>query len=240
VKRIVVVVLVASAARVGADVDRSRLTLSDILYENDVDGIVAHLADPLDDRGLFFTDPDCVRFNKPQRLVGDARKRLVTCFVNRGGLMLSVQRSIGTIWVDESRRVKDGFRMYELELRDGKLVSIQSAAATPAERKFPTIQRWRKVSFAISAKTKAAIDKLPERVVGGILEEPAKIVENDHKICFDETGHVTSRRIREKSDLPAFDTESAAAVAGIKDVPAYLVDGKAQPACELVHASNYE
>lgn len=234
---ILVLGVIATPAR--ADIDRELLALGDVLYAGEVAQIVDRMADPFDARGLFFTDAACTTFNAPQKVKGAERNKLVECLVKAGKIMLTPERGNGTIWVDQPDASKKVYTLFELEWKGGKLRSIQSAASTAAERPLRTIKRFTKVPFTVSKATQAAAEKLPERVVGN-LREPDKIVENWHKVCFDVTGKLTSRRLLVKSDLAAFNAESIAALAALSSVPPLVIDGKPQPACEIVHLSNYE
>jgi hypothetical protein len=236
-KRALWIVVLAGIAE--AQVSHERLALSDALMADDGSKLVERMADPFDARGLFFSDEACAAYNKPQKLSGDKRKGLADCIIKHG-FMLSADRGKGTVWIDHANEDKTVYTAYELELKTGKLTSMQSAASTTAaERRVRTIKRFTKVPFKISAKTQAAAEKLPERTVGFVVE-PAKIVDAWHKICFDEAGKVTSRRLTVSSGLAAFDKETTAAVAALKTVDPLMVAGKAQPACEIVHLDNYE
>lgn len=234
VLRLSVVSLVLVAATVEADADRFRLRLSDLMMDSDVDGLAAMMGPSFTNGGLFFTEPACVRFNKSGTITGDSRQALWRCLLDRGHSRLDSLRSRDHVWIMDGMGAEGAYHLYQLKVKDGKLLTIESAAANDTDRKLPTLGGLHpRVPVTLSAATKAAVKKRPERVVG-FVQQPAGVVDVTHKVCFDADGKVKNHRVIAASDVPSFDRETAAAIDAHKKLEPYLVDGKPQPACLLI------
>jgi len=168
---------------------------------------------------IAWRDPSCAaRFGAATTVVGSARGELATCLA---GLRLSRAR------IDTGSAVAaigEAGDVIALELRGGRIAALDAAAPDPRDSKFPTVLRWwvnRELTPAPA--TRLAIARTPKRYVDAIF-----------KICHDEHGTVTSRRIVRPSGLPAFDAEALAYFRTVDHLEPYQGAGTPAPACSIL------
>lgn len=111
---------------------------------------------------------------------------------------------------------------FELTLANGKITGIHPVATNATDAKLVTTTNKMFVDFHPSPQLAVAADKL-----GGLVVAV-------HKVCGDETGKITSRRLVQKSSLAAFDMESTAWVASRTRQSVFKPWGRAVPVCDLV------
>jgi len=111
-----------------------------------------------------------------------------------------------------------------LGLRRGKLASLDAVAMNDKEPRYPTVLRlWVNRDFTPSAATRAAIARAPKQRA-----------EATFKICHDDQGTITSRRIIRASAVAAFDREALAYFATVDQLPPYQPGGQPAPACSIL------
>jgi hypothetical protein len=111
-----------------------------------------------------------------------------------------------------------------LTLRGGKLSALDAVAPSAQEPRAPTVLRlWVNRDFVPGEATRALIARAPK-----------KRAEATFKICHDEQGAITSRRIIRASALPAFDREALAYFASVDQLEPYQPGGKPAPACSIL------
>jgi len=107
-----------------------------------------------------------------------------------------------------------------LSTKHGKIVAIGPLAPNAADRKLPTTLNELGINFEPSPKLAAALGDKDARAI--------------HKVCYDEHGTITSRRLVTSSKIPAFDKESTASLAARKTVTPFAPFDTAIAACDVV------
>jgi hypothetical protein len=111
-----------------------------------------------------------------------------------------------------------------LGLRRGKLAALDAVALIDKEPRFPTVLRlWVNRDFTPSERTRAAIARAPKQRA-----------EATFKICHDDQGTITSRRIIRTSAVAGFDSEALAYFATLDQLPPYQPGGHPAPACSIL------
>lgn len=144
-------------------------------------------------------------------VTGEARGKLADCVaqlhLTRAKLALPGTAAIGTSGA-----------VVAITLRAGKLAGFGPVA--PDKAPLPTVLRWWvNRDFAPSDKTRQALRGRAELIV---------------KLCHDDTGAVTSRRIVHGSGTAAFDAEALAYFASLDHVEPYQPGGVPAPACSIL------
>jgi hypothetical protein len=109
-------------------------------------------------------------------------------------------------------------------LRAGKITALDAVAGVAREPRLPTVLRlWVNRDFVPSEKARQAIARTAKRRA-----------EATFKICHDDAGAVTSRRIVHASAVAAFDAESLAYFATVDQLEPYQPGGVPAPACSIL------
>lgn len=157
--------------------------------------LLAALGDPVTVGLILWDDPGCTkRFGAPAAVTGQGRGELATCLA---GLHLTrAKLDTGS----PVTAIGSAGAVVAFELRDGKIAALGAAAPDRRDSPFPTVLRWWiNGELTPSERTRAAIARTPRKTADAIF-----------KICHDEQGTVTSRRIVRPSGLVAFDDEALA------------------------------
>jgi hypothetical protein len=190
--KLVALALVASTASVARAAPKGH-ALEDLLASRAA--LLAGLGDPVAVGSILWNDPACAaRFGAPTKVTGGDRGELATCLA---GLHLTRAK------LDTGSPVaaigRDG-AVIAFALRGGKITALDAAAPDRRDARFPTVLRWWiNGELTPSERTRAAIARTPKKTVDAIF-----------KICHDDQGTVTSRRIVRTSGIAAFDDEALA------------------------------
>lgn len=151
-------------------------------------------------------------------VTGDERDVLAGCIA---GLHLSrAKLDVGT----PGAAIGTTGAVVALGLRRGKLATIDAVAVIDQEPRLPTVLRlWVNRDFTPSERTRAAISRAPKQRA-----------EATFKICHDDQGVITSRRIIRASAVAAFDREALAYFATVDQLPPYQPGGQPAPACSIL------
>ncbi|MBC7974765.1 MAG: hypothetical protein H7138_07235, partial [Myxococcales bacterium] len=109
-------------------------------------------------------------------------------------------------------------------LRGGKLTALGPVAFARNEPRLPTVLRlWVNRDFVPTERTRQTITRTPTRRAATTL-----------KICHDDEGRVSSRRVVHASGLAAFDAETLTHFATIDQLEPYQPRGIPAPACSIL------
>ncbi len=188
-----------------------------------VEGVRAALAPEVTVGPIAWSDPACgTRFGAAAAVSitvsGDERDDLASCIA---GLHLTCAKlDLGS----PNAAIGTSGAVVALGLRHGKLAAIDAVAVTALDPRYPTVLRlWVNRDFAPSEATRAAIARAPKQRA-----------EATFKICHDDQGTVTSRRIIRLSTVAAFDAEALAYFATVDRLEPYQPGGRAAPACSIL------
>jgi hypothetical protein len=181
---------VAASVVAAAPTDR---TLGDMLASRAT--LLAALGDSVAVGMILWDDPACTaRFGTPTTVTGKDRGELATCLAD-----LHLSRAALDTGSAVAAIGKTG-AIVAFALRSGKIAALDAAAPDPHDSRFPTVLRWWINSeLTPSERTRAAIARTPKQTADAIF-----------KICHDDQGAVTSRRIVRGSGIAAFDDEALA------------------------------
>lgn len=173
------------------------------------EAVLAALAPTVTVGAVAWRDPACGELGAT--VTGAARGKLADCVaalhLTRAKLQLPGTAAIGTSGA-----------VVAIALRAGKLVGLGPVA--PGKDALPTVLRWWvNRDFAPSDRTKQALRGRAELIV---------------KLCHDDSGAVTSRRILHGSGVAAFDAEALAYFAGLDHVEPYQPGGVPAAACSVL------
>jgi len=180
--------------------------------------LLAALADQVDVGPIAWSAPACaLRFATPGKVTGPDRDTLAGCLAD---LHLSRARlAVGS----PVAAIGAAGAIIAIALRGGKIVGLDVAAPDRRDAQAPTVLRWWINSELVpSERTRAAIARAP-----------GKAVEATFKVCHDDEGAVTSRRIVRGSAVAAFDEEALAYFHGIGELEPYVAAGKPIAACAI-------
>jgi hypothetical protein len=190
--KLLALALVASVASVARAAPKGH-ALEDLLASRAT--LLAALGDPVAVGSILWSDPACAaRFGAPTKVTGADRGELATCLAD---LHLARARLDTGSPVAAIGR---GGAVIAFDLRGGKIAALAAAAPDRRDAGFPTVLRWWiNRELTPSEATRAAIARTPSRTADAIF-----------KICHDDHGAVTSRRIVRTSGIAAFDDEALA------------------------------
>ena len=189
--KLLVIAIVASSAPATHAAPRDHL--EDILASQAT--LLAALSDSVTVGLILWDDLACTkRFGAPATVTGQGRSELATCLA---GLHLTrAKPDTGS----PVTAIGSTGAVVAFELRNGKIAALGAAAPDRRDSPFPTVLRWWiNDELTPSEPTRAAIARTPRKTVDAIF-----------KICHDEQGTITSRRIVRPSGLAAFDDEALA------------------------------
>lgn len=157
--------------------------------------LLAGLADPVAVGLILWSDPACAaRFGAPTKVTGGDRGELATCLTDLHLTRAKLDTGSPVAAIGRAGAV------IAFELRGGKIAALDAAAPDRRDARFPTVLRWWiNGELTPSERTRAAIARTPSRTAAAIF-----------KICHDDQGAVTSRRIVRTSGIAAFDDEALA------------------------------
>jgi len=155
--------------------------------------LLAALADPVTVGSILWSDPTCAtRFGAPTTATGTDRDELATCLADLHLTRAKLDTGSPVAAVGRAGAV------IAFALRNGKIAALDAAAPDRRDARAPTVLRWWINSeLTPSERTRAAIARTPKRTADAIF-----------KICLDDHGQVTSRRIVRTSGIAAFDDEA--------------------------------
>jgi hypothetical protein len=172
---------------------------------------------------IAWADPACVtRFGAAAAasitVSGEARDDLAGCIA---GLHLTrAKLDVGS----PGAAIGTSGAVVALGLRRGKLAALDAVAVSAKEPRSPTVLRlWVNRDFVPGAATRAAIARTPKHRADATF-----------KICHDDQGAITSRRIIRGSAVAAFDVEAFAYFATVDQLAPYQPGGRPAPACSIL------
>src|SRR5512140_117093 len=188
--KLLVIAIVASSAPVHAP---PRDPLEDILASQAT--LLAALGDPVTVGLILWDEPACTRrFGAPATITGQGRGELAKCLAGLHLTRAKLDTGSPVTAIGSTGAV------VAFGLRNGKIAALDAAAPDRRDSPFPTVLRWWiNGELTPSERTRAAIARTPRKTVDAIF-----------KICHDEQGTVTSRRIVRPSGLAGFDEEALA------------------------------
>jgi len=157
--------------------------------------LLAALGDPVAVGSILWDDPACTtRFGTPTKVTGDDRGELATCLANLHLTRARLDTGSAIAAIGRAGAV------VAFELRKGKIAALDAPAPDRRDSRFPTVLRWWiNRELTPSDHTRALIARTPHKTADAIF-----------KICHDEHGVVTSRRIVRGSGIAGFDDEALA------------------------------
>jgi hypothetical protein len=168
-----------------------------------------------------WADPACITWfgaSASITVTGAARDDLARCIA---GLHLTrAKLDVGS----PSAAIGASGAVVAIGLRHGKLAALDAVAVSAKEPRSPTVLRlWVNRDFVPGAATRAAIARTPKHRA-----------EATFKICHDDQGAITSRRIIRASTVAAFDVEALAYFATVDQLAPYQPGGRPAPACSIL------
>jgi len=157
--------------------------------------LLAALGDPVAVGLILWDDPACTaRFGAPATITGADRGELATCLANLHLARAKLDTGSAVAAIGRAGAV------VAFELRRGKIAGLGAAAPDRRDARFPTVLRWWiNRDLTPSERTRALIARTPHKTADAIF-----------KICHDDHGVVTSRRIVRGSGIAGFDDEALA------------------------------
>lgn len=157
--------------------------------------LLAALGDPVAVGLILWDDPACTaRFGAPTTVTGTDRGELATCLANLQLTRARLDTGSAVAAIGRAGAV------VAFELRKGKIAAMGAAAPDRRDARFPTVLRWWiNRELTPSEHTRALIARTPHKTADAIF-----------KICHDDHGVVTSRRIVRGSGIAGFDDEALA------------------------------
>ncbi len=157
--------------------------------------LLAALGDPVAVGSILWDDPACTtRFGTPTTVTGDDRGELATCLANLHLTRARLDTGSPAAAIGRAGAV------VAFELKNGKIAATGAAAPDRRDSRFPTVLRWWiNRELTPSDHTRALIARTPHKTADAIF-----------KICHDDHGVVTSRRIVRGSGIAGFDDEALA------------------------------
>ena len=219
--KLAIAILAAAATRVAADPRPPGDPLDRMLAS--ADAVRAALASSVTVGPIAWRDPACVtRFAAAAAVsitvTGDERDALAGCIAD-----LHLRRAKLDVGSPGAAIGTSG-AVVALGLRHGKLAALDAVAVTAKDPRSPTVLRlWVNRDFEPSAATRAQIARAPR-----------PRAEATFKICHDDQGTITSRRIIRASTIAAFDREALAYFQAIDQLPPYQPNGQPAPACSIL------
>jgi hypothetical protein len=193
--KLLALTLVAATATLAraAPGGHAALALDDLLASRAA--LLAGLADPVTVGSILWSDPTCTaRFGAPTKVTGSDRGELATCLANLHLTRAKLDTGSPVAAIGRAGAV------IAFELRGGKITGLDAAAPDRRDPRFPTVLRWWiNAELTPSERTRAAIARTPGRAATATF-----------KICHDDQGAVTSRRIVHPSGITGFDDEALA------------------------------
>lgn len=223
--KLAIAILMAAAATAGADAAKLAKPPGDPLDRMlaSTEAVRAALAPSVTVGPIAWSDPACsTRFGAAAAVsitvTGDERDALAGCIA---GLHLTrAKLDVGS----PSAAIGTSGAVVALGLHHGKLAALDAVAVGAKDPRLPTVLRlWVNRDFAPSEATRAQIARAPRQRA-----------EATFKICHDDQGTITSRRIIRASAVAAFDREARAYFATIDQLAPYQPGGQPQPACSIL------
>jgi len=186
-----VLAILAGAASVAAASPQDRL--DEILASQA--SLLAALGDRVAVGSILWDDPACTtRFAAPTTVTGDDRGALAACLASLHLTRAKLDTGSPVAAIGRAGAV------IAFELRKGKIAALGAAAPDRRDGRFPTVLRWWiNRELTPSEHTRALIARTPHRTADAIF-----------KICHDDHGVVTSRRIVRGSGIAGFNDEALA------------------------------